>query len=414
MRQSQGRLEVVDVLRGFALGGILYAHFIIWYTAGALPDSVYARFDDTASQVSMGIFGTLVLGKFFSLFSFLFGFSFLLMQRSRTGERFLPWYLCRLGILGVIGFIHHVFWRGDILLIYALLGVILLPADRLRPSLLLLFALILAFNVPTAIIEFFQRHDAGAAVLPMESEATRYVNLLYHGSLGDFLSDNLFILDSKFHFQISSGRIIITTGFFLLGLWAAKTGVLQNGMAIRTTYRISSLLLISMLAFGGLLVLTGTLTLPDLQFTPMNRWLLQFMFNSFNAALTIWYISAIAYWFGQRRVQAVLSPLRYAGRMALSGYLFQTVLGIFLFYPFGLGLFAKTSPFVNTLLVLPAFALQLYLSKLWLSRFRQGPAEWLWTQATDRLSAPRLSGRQSTVQPHSRLRPGLVEERTGN
>jgi uncharacterized protein len=73
------RIDTIDVLRGFALAGILYAHMVIWYTGAALPTEVYTKYDSIADGIAMGIFGGLVFGKFFSFFSFLFGLSFFLL-----------------------------------------------------------------------------------------------------------------------------------------------------------------------------------------------------------------------------------------------------------------------------------------------------------------------------------------------
>ena len=73
---AKNRIDTIDVLRGFALAGILYAHMIIWYTGAALPPEVYSSYDSTPDGIAFGIFGALVFGKFFSVFSFLFGLSF--------------------------------------------------------------------------------------------------------------------------------------------------------------------------------------------------------------------------------------------------------------------------------------------------------------------------------------------------
>lgn len=122
----KSRIDTVDILRGFALAGILYAHMVIWYTGAAIPPEVYTKYDSTLNGIALGIFGALVFGKFFSVFSFLFGLSFYLhfqKKRSRPGYRRV--YLWRLFLLFLIGLVHHLFWRGDILTLYAVLGVAL-------------------------------------------------------------------------------------------------------------------------------------------------------------------------------------------------------------------------------------------------------------------------------------------------
>ena len=124
---SGKRIETIDILRGFALAGILYAHMIIWYTGAALPPEVYSKYDSTADGIAMGIFGALVFGKYFSVFSFLFGLSFSLHFSKNKSERVHKRvYIWRLFLLFIIGIVHHIFWRGDILAIYAVLGILLL------------------------------------------------------------------------------------------------------------------------------------------------------------------------------------------------------------------------------------------------------------------------------------------------
>jgi uncharacterized protein len=83
---SKKRIDTIDVLRGFALAGILYAHMIIWYTGAALPAGVYSKYDSIPDGIAMGIFGALVFGKFFSVFSFLFGLGFYLQIQKNKSE----------------------------------------------------------------------------------------------------------------------------------------------------------------------------------------------------------------------------------------------------------------------------------------------------------------------------------------
>ena len=159
---SRKRIDTIDVFRGFALAGILYAHMIIWYTGAGLPPEVYSKYDSTVDGIAMGIFGALVFGKFFSVFSFLFGLSFYLHFRSNSSKTgYLKVYLWRLFLLFLIGIVHHVLWRGDILAIYAVLGMILLVFRHLPLKLLMILSLLLIINLPTHIYDaFFTEPDS--------------------------------------------------------------------------------------------------------------------------------------------------------------------------------------------------------------------------------------------------------------
>ena len=120
-KASAERLTIVDALRGFALLGIMLAHFIYWYTAGPLPQDVYGKYKDVGSGIADVFNNLFVSGKFFAFFSFLFGLSFYLQMRRLQNDQqtFLRRYSWRLILLLVIGLAHHALWQGDILSIYA-------------------------------------------------------------------------------------------------------------------------------------------------------------------------------------------------------------------------------------------------------------------------------------------------------
>src|SRR6478609_2147418 len=144
------RIEVIDVLRGFALLGIIIVHMTEQYYAGQAPEQ-HASFaaPGMADQIVLGLVGFFIQGKFYMIFSFLFGLSFYIQLSKSDGSiRFVTRFFWRLLVLFGIGFIHHLHYRGDILTIYAILGVILLMTYRLPDRYLLIIALLLVLDVP--------------------------------------------------------------------------------------------------------------------------------------------------------------------------------------------------------------------------------------------------------------------------
>lgn len=125
---KMSRIATLDVLRGFALFGILYAHMIFWYAGGPLPQETYQLYQDVGSGIAIGTYIIFILSKFFAIFSFLFGLSFHIQIQSliKRHEPVVTRFGWRLAILGVIGVLHHIFWRADILSIYVPLGFLLL------------------------------------------------------------------------------------------------------------------------------------------------------------------------------------------------------------------------------------------------------------------------------------------------
>ena len=136
------RIDSIDVLRGFTLLGIILVHFTEQYYAGMHPQK-YASFTEKGilDNIVSGFTGIFVTGKFFMIFSFLFGLSFYLqLSKSNSGPAFFLRFVWRLAILFAIGFIHSLHYRGDILTIYAVLGLGLLIFYRLPDRALLVIA----------------------------------------------------------------------------------------------------------------------------------------------------------------------------------------------------------------------------------------------------------------------------------
>lgn len=388
IRLPENRIEIIDVLRGFALLGILYAHIIIWYTGAALPADVYFKYTGIFDGIAMGIFGGLVFGKFFSVFSFLFGLGFYLQfRKSGANSSFPAIYIWRFLLLFLIGIIHHIVWRGDILTIYAVLGMLLLGFMKLSPRLILVISITLIINLPTHINELFTSENSTQAIgLPMEEEAEAYYLLVKDSGFLSVLEENWYSWPAKITYQLQSGRLLMTFGFFLLGFYAGCTKLFthikRNMSEFIRLNKISGSTAFLLLLIGSLMYLAGIVTLPEINIAPGYKWSLSFLFDIYNACLTIFYITGIVILYRRKVFKKFLKPLEIMGRMALTNYLLQTIFGLIIFYRFGLGLFDQTSPGFNILLVVVIFYLQLYFSKWWLTRYAQGPVEWVWRSLT--------------------------------
>lgn len=389
LTSSIRRIETVDALRGFALAGILYAHLIIWYTGAALPPNVYFKYDSLADGIAMGIFGALVLGKFFSVFSFLFGLGFYLQfQRKSSKPGFLRTYVWRLFLLFLIGIVHHTIWRGDILTIYAVLGMLLMLFLYLPPKTILFISLILIIGLPNHIYDIFVTDIPNAAVsFPMEEEAERYYALVQNEGFLDVLKANWNSWPVKVKYQLKSGRLLMTFGYFLLGLYVGRSRLFaalkENLSKFRKWNKVLEKLILGLLSIGLLMYLTNLVSLPEINIVPRYQWPASFLYDIYNACLSIFFITGFSILYMHKVFYNFLKPLGAMGRMALTNYLLQTFLGLLLFYDFGIDLFDKTSPAMNILIAVGIFYIQLKLSQYWLHHFKQGPVEWLWKGLTN-------------------------------
>jgi uncharacterized protein len=387
---SQDRIVTVDALRGFALFGILYAHMVFWYTAGPLPQKIYSSYHDIGSGIVMGLYGLLFIAKFFSFFSFLFGLSFYLQMKSfeKRNESFLMRYGWRLLILGIIGLIHHALWRGDILSIYVPLGFVLIFARKLSNKAILIIGFILILNIPTKI---YEAGNLLFSTIPektgdFEKEGQHYYDIVKNGSFLEVVIDNLKALPTKFNYQITSGRLIITFGFFLIGMYAGRQRWFENldtiKPFIKKTWKYVSFGLLGLISLAILIGVGSYLAKINLQENKWGQWLVGFIFDFFNAGLTMFYISGLTLLMYRATWQKILHPLANIGKMALTSYLMQTFFGLLIFYHFGFGLFTEVSPGVNALIGIGIFLLQVVLSKWWLQYFSYGPVEWVWRSLT--------------------------------
>lgn len=390
----QSRIEIIDILRGFTLLGIIIVHFSEQYYAGAHPKS-HANFNVhfLGDEIIMGFIGVLISGKFFMIFSFLFGLSFFLqLSKNDATISFFFRFFWRLVILGVIGFFHHLHYRGDILTIYAMLGVGLLVAYKLPDKLLLIVALVLVINIPSVIVRSIEALQPVAEQESIESKfgGSNEENEIYYatvkkGSYVEVLKANLGEFGFKHKFQVASGRIYITLGLFLLGLYMGRKRVFERWVENLPSFKkflkqslwlILGLVIFSVFFFGGAEGLG--IKMPEIVV-----WLVGgFVFDVFNLALAVIYVTGIILLFQKEKWKSRLMNFYEVGRMGLTTYLMQTLFGILIFFGIGFGLLGEIGALASVGIGIALFIVQVYFSKWWLARFRYGIFEWLWRCAT--------------------------------
>lgn len=389
---DSNRILTIDVLRGFALFGILYAHLIFWYAGGPLPEETYRLHDDLGSGIAIGVYMIFIISKFFAIFSFLFGLSFHI-QIEKLVKRHQPVvarFVWRLTILGVIGVLHHIFWRADILSIYVPLGFLLLFFRNLSDKTLLITGLILVLNIPTKCAELISIALRDQLQLIQEDHkiaGAAYYEIVMHGSFNTMIQHNMQATTEKIIYQINSGRGFITFGFFLLGMLAGRMQWFSSVEHFKPLFkkilqRSSWTLGVSLLAgiaFGA----TTFLLKIDFEKSLLAGWFGGLLLEFFNTSLTFIYITGISLLMLKAKWASRMTPLASLGKMGLTAYISQTIIGVFLFFNIGLGLFTVTSPAQNALLCIAIFALQMMVCRWWLNYFAQGPIEWLWRSATD-------------------------------
>ena len=382
---KSARIEVIDVLRGFTLLGIAFVHFTEQYYAGMYPQGRMHEMN-VADSIVREFINILISGKFFMIFSFLFGLSFFLqLNKSDASGRFILRFTWRLLILFLIGFVHSLHYRGDILTIYAVLGIGLLICHKLPDKILLVLALILVFNVPSIATRAISAMDPSVSgpsfFNPDQKQLELYFDTVKSGSYLQILKANFYELKGKFEFQVESGRLYITMGLFLLGLYAGRKNIFEKVEFFKKLMRyglwtLLAAILFTVAFFGGAQGAGVELSQPV-------QWLVGgSAIDVFNAALASVYVGLMVRLFQNDRWKKRLMIFYSVGRMGLTTYLMQTLIGIFIFFSVGFGLLGELGTTVNFGIAIAVFILQILYSNFWLTHFRFGPVEWLWRSLT--------------------------------
>lgn len=410
--QKASRLQVVDALRGAALFGILIAHCYRWFTVDTLPARLYQlHTTGPINRVFMDQVDLLLVDKFYTIFSFLFGLSFALML-SRSGESpaaFNRRFVRRLAVLAVIGLLHYLHWKGDILFVYAILGGFLLLARQFSTKWLLIAASVLALNIPAIVAHTCRALLAPAATITQHQppsdelavkQAQEDYHIVMHGQYTETLLNNASDWTSSMRVRLYNGRIYQTMGFFLLGLYAGRRRFFEQLARNRPLLwqLLGGSLLLVFVTSAVIALLSTTLHLEASAAT-LYEGLGRFVYTMRGVGLTGAYIAGLTLLFESELGRWATPALVPVGRMALTNYLLQTLFGSFLFFGYGLGLLATTQLWVATLLSLPIFLFQVWFSTYWLAHFRFGPVEWVWRSLTlGQLQPLRLSSVASKRQ----------------
>jgi uncharacterized protein len=392
----QERIEILDVLRGLAVCGILVGN-MQWFSGYGMMPPAIARQSPFADQITHFLVHFFVAGKFYSIFSFLFGFGFALQiaRAEERGDLKASLFKRRLFWLLIIGLLHaYLLWSGDILSIYALMGFLLILFRKKTNGALLkwafallvipiltyilLYILFVAFVPPEAVSKL------DAAQIDFWKEAVGKVPRSSY--LQIITGYNLNMIVGRYASLILEMRLPKILAMFLLGFYAYRREFFQDLSSHRPFIR-------RVLVYGLILGVVGNVAFGALAGTeavlpPSPAGIVGVISYAFGVpALALFFIALVATLWQRapasngRRLLAWLAPV---GRMALTNYLLQTVICVLIFYGYGFGQFGRFGATTATLIALAIFLFQILMSALWLKYFSYGPMEWIWRQLTYR------------------------------
>ena len=378
------RLEAVDALRGWALFAIVILHCLEHYNLFCIPSNLpdlLLRFDRFLFETTFFILG----GNAYATFSLLFGFSFFIQMRNarRRGTDFRWRFAWRMLLLACFAILHSLFYNGDILLLYAVCGLVLIPASSVSNRAIIIVAAILMLQPLSWIKVIYAALDP--TYVSTDSLFMPYAiaseEIGRNGNIIQTLQSNLRdgILYSNL-WQIESGRIFLTPALFLTGMLLGRLNLFERSETSRKFWK--RVLLISFIAAVPIYLLKTYIPPVFSNPTIITHYNVA-MARILNAATTAILVSIfIICWFSKEggfKLQRLLIPY---GRMSLTNYICQSIIGVAIFYHCGLGLYDKTGASACIAIAIAIVAGQLLFSRKWLSNHKQGPLEYVWKRLT--------------------------------
>ncbi len=374
------RIITLDILRGFAIFGIFMVNIEVMNCLYFFSDEFDSQFATTLDAVARRILQLFFYSKFFPIFSLLFGLGigiqYSSLQSKGLGSFF---FIRRMFVLFVLGWAHILFlWSGDVLHIYAILGLFAILLLRLKASTLLILALTLL------VFPFYQLVFQGLldllAINPYLGisgfSAGEVVDIIRAGSYSDGIA--LRWIEYTSNLELLFVVLAPTAAaMFLLGLAVVKKGWLSD-----ITYWINRIkkpvLYVALISNGYRLFFLFALWEMDIWQQSQWRELFIYFMQIADTLMGLFYVWGLAYIIDFPFWKRLLHPLQYVGRMALTNYIGQSVIGLFLFTSIGFQKYQTFSPYQTIVIAIIVFGLQLVFSRLWLYYFRFGPLEWLW------------------------------------
>ena len=383
--KTTNRIEVVDALRGIALFAIVILHCFEHYNLYYIPD----EYPNWLTSLDKGIWDTtwfIMAGKAFSTFSLLFGLSFYI-QFSNAQKRGIPFkgrFVWRMFLLLMFSQLHSLFYNGDILLLYAVMGLFLVSVSHLSTKAILIIASVMILQPIEWIriicslcdIPFLEYGDNwmkyGALAKPV-MQSGNFFEVVKSNITHGQLYGNLW--------QIENGRIFQIGGLFLFGMIAGRLSLFKKSPESISLWKKISLwsailfipLNIVRMVYPGIANGNKDILMPlDIAIPSISNFL--FMGLLVGCFVLLWYDKGNGYKFQRLFISF--------GKMSLTNYITQSIIGVSLFYGFGLNLYKYTGATACLIIAIVIFAVLLIFSNQWLKRHKQGPLEWIWKKLT--------------------------------
>ncbi|MFI3281494.1 MAG: DUF418 domain-containing protein [Rikenellaceae bacterium] len=361
------RVNVVDALRGFAVMAIMLLHFIEHFIYGVYPENS----PEALATLNQNLFDSLFFvfaGKSYTIFALLFGFTFMIQQRNQElrGSDFGLRFAWRLLLLMLFATLNSLFFPGgDVLLLFAIMGFVMIPLRKLSERKLLIIASIFLIQ-PIELLECI-----GINLIPTVLNDSYYPLLtetVTNGTLWDMIATNATTGQiASLLWAVDAGRLLQAPGLFIIGMVLS-----QGGYFLRGVEYWGKILTVGIIA-SFILFIAKSSTVDSANII-LTMW--------YNLAFTAIIVSIFVILYQTEFFKKITCNLNFYGRMSLTNYISQSFIGSLIFFPYALGLADTLGVTLSFIVGIALFALQLQFCKWWLKGHKQGPLEHIWHKLT--------------------------------
>lgn len=380
------RIEVVDALRGFAVMAILLVHNLEHFIFPVYPDP--ASQPEWLNILDQGVFTvvfSLFAGKSYAIFALLFGLTFHIQytNEQKKGRDFGYRFLWRMVLLAGFATLNALFFpAGDVLLLFSIVAIFLFLVRKLSDKVVLILAIVLLCQ-PIELFHYFASLVNPTYTLPdlgvgaMYGEVATYVK---NGNWGEFIWGNITLgQKASLFWAIGAGRFLQTAGLFMLGLLLGRK---QRFVSSEENTRFwIKVLVIAAVLFGPIYQLKVLLLdTTDVVMVKQSIGVIADMWQKL--LFTFILIPAFVLIFQTKRFEKQTDDLRFYGRMSLTNYITQSMIGALIYFPIGLYLAPYCGYTVSLIIGFVVLFAQIKFCKWWLSSHKQGILESLWHNLT--------------------------------
>lgn len=377
------RIEVVDALRGFAVMAIILVHNVEHFIFPVYPTNPPAWLNILDQGIFSGVFA-LFAGKAYAIFALLFGFTFYIQTNNqrKLGKDFGYRFLWRLVLLVGFATLNAAFFpAGDVLLLFVVVGLVLFFTRNWSDQAILIASIFFLLQP----VEWY--HYIASLLNPNHQLPDLHVGEMYatvadytkNGTLGEFFLGNITLgQKASLFWAVNAGRFFQTAGLFLLGFYIGRK---QLFVATEKNLRLwMKILAIAAIAFAPLYAWKELIINQPEAIVQQSVGTIFDMWQKL--AFTLVLVSAFVLLYQRKQFSDAVSNLRYYGKMSLTNYITQSIIGMIIYFPFGLYLAPYCGYTVSLLVGIFTFLLQVQFCKWWLSRHKQGPLEHIWHRWT--------------------------------